>query len=122
MTNFKATLSGLPVICAANNLKRWVKFHDDAINDHNRFYYLNIMCSRWANIRFESMTCIAILFVGIYVIVADGISAGVAGASLMNIMLITRTLTTVSSLLLFFLILFPPERMFLPNTQRIPIS
>jgi len=53
------------------------------------------MCSRWANIRFEIMTCAMILFVGVYVIVADGISAGIAGASLMNIMLITRTLTTV---------------------------
>lgn len=95
MTNLKATLSGLPVICATGNTNRWVKFHDDAVNDHNRFYYLNLMCSRWANIRFEIMTCAMILFVGIYVIVADGISAGIAGASLMNIMLITRTLTTV---------------------------
>ena len=93
MTNFKTALTGLPVISAIGDMDRWIKRHDDAINDHNRFYYLNLSCSRWANVRFEIMTIICILFVGIYVIVAN-VSAGIAGASLMNIMLITRTLTT----------------------------
>ena len=91
LNNFSSLLQGLPVIAAFQKTEMWITKHDLAADHNYRFYFLNLVASRWCSLRLEMISLIAVAFVGVYISIVP-VGAGLAGAALMNIILITRSL------------------------------
>ena len=93
LANFSGTLHGIVVINAYGVQDVWIRRHDVSWDNNFRFFFLNMSCSRWAGVRFELIGLSLVAFVCLYIcIFAWEISAGLAGASLSNIILILRTI------------------------------
>ena len=91
-TNFSSSLSGLSSIHAFSQFHTWTANHHAASDNNFRFGYLVLTASRWSSVRFEFMSHCMILFVSLYISFNPDLSPGLAGAALMNITLISRTL------------------------------
>ena len=100
--NFNGALSGLDVLKSSDLCSLWLKKHHDASDDNFRFGYLVLTSSRWGSIRFEMIGHLLVIFVTAYISIVSalefegGLSPGLAGAALMNVLLINRLLLNLT--------------------------
>ena len=98
--NLSGALQGLDVLKASEVCDTWVDKHHTASDRNFVFGYLTLSSSRWASLRFEMIGTCMVAFVILYISISATVgtalvSAGMAGAALMNIMLINRSLLNV---------------------------
>ena len=100
--NVSGALQGLDVLKSSGQCKLWMERHHAATDDNFRFGYLVLSCSRWGSVRFEMIGHVLVLFVAFYVSIVTafeiqgGLSPGLAGAALMNVMLVNRALLNLT--------------------------
>jgi ATP-binding cassette subfamily C (CFTR/MRP) protein 1 len=90
--NFSSCLNGMTTIHSYNQYNTWIDQHHDQSDNNFRFGYLVLTASRWSSIRFEFISHSMIAFVTLYISLSSNMSPGLAGAALMNITLINRSL------------------------------